>query len=149
MVRGVLPGHLRPKHKAKTRYNGPYEVCGSDSPFTINVRLIGTTGDGVTVHLMRVFRFAGDQMEVTSELVEAAHNDAAQYEVEEITRVRVHEGQVQCHVSWLGFSSDEDSWEPAKSLHQYVPKLVLESLAADTSGNAMIAEEYEALKSEA
>ena len=86
-------------------------------------------------------------MNVTPDLIEAAHNDAAQYEVEEIMRVRVLEGQVQCHVSWLGFSSDEDSWEPARSLHQYVPKLVLESLAADTSGNAMIADEYEALKS--
>ena len=64
-----------------------------------------------------------------------------QYEVEEILRVRVLEGQVQCYVSWLGFSSGEDSWEPARNLHQFVPKLVLESLSTDTSGNAMIAEE--------
>ena len=86
-------------------------------------------------------------MQVTSDLVEAAHNDAAQYEVEDILRVQVREGQVQCYVSWLGFSSDENSWEPARSLYQYVPQLVLQALAADTSDNAMIADEYETLKS--
>ena len=46
MVYGSLPGHLRPRHKAATRWNGPYEVMDALTPFTREVRIIGSHDNG-------------------------------------------------------------------------------------------------------
>ena len=128
MVRGKLPGHLNPRHKVSTRWNGPYEVVGATTPFTRDIRLIGSQDEGTTVHLQRITRFAGADLEKTVELVESAQHDALQYEVEEILDVRVKEGKVQLLISWLGFTEEDDSWEPAVDMFDYVPKMVLAAL---------------------
>ena len=79
-------------------------------------------------HLNRITRFAGADLEKTINLIEAAQHDALQYEVEEILETKVKEGEVQLLVSWLGFTKEDDSWEPAVDMFDYVPKLVLAAL---------------------
>ena len=103
-------------------------MVGASTPFTRDIRLIGSRDDGTTVHLNRMTRFAGADLEKTINLIEAAQHDALQYEVEEILRTKVKEGEVQLLVSWLGFTEEDDSWEPAVDMFDYVPKLVLAAL---------------------
>ena len=101
---------------------------GASSPFTRDIRLIGSQDEGTTVHLQRITRFAGADLEKTVDLIESAQHDALQYEVEEISDVRVKEGKVQLLIRWLGFTEEDDSWEPAVDMFGYVPKLVSAAL---------------------
>ena len=76
-----------------------------------------------------------------------AQHDAAQFEVEDILGTRVNRGTVEVLVSWLGFPDEYDSWEPAESLAEYVPKLVLAELGKRRDDNELIAEMFDSLSS--
>ena len=138
MCHGTLPGHLRPRHKAATRWNGPYEVVAAVTPFTRNIRIIGSEDEGTTVHVNRISRFSGADLEKTVDLVKSAQHDAAQFEVERVLDVRVCEGAVQLLISWLGFNSEDDSWEPAVSMFEFVPGMVLEALRQSGLSEALL-----------
>ena len=128
MCHGTLPGHLRPRHKAATRWNGPYEVMDALTPFTRDVRIIGSEDGGTTVHVNRITRFSGAELEKRVDLIKSAQHDAAQFEVERVLDVRVREGDVQLLIRWLGFNPEDDSWEPAGNLFEFVPRVVLDAL---------------------
>ena len=57
----------------------------------------------------------------------------------------MHKGVVEVQVSWLGFPSSYDSWEPAAAIAEYVPKLVLAELGKHRDDNELIAEMYDSL----
>ena len=59
----------------------------------------------------------------------------SQFEVEDMITTRVHRGVVKINVSWLGLPSAYDSWEPARAMADYVPKLVLSELDKHTHTN--------------
>ena len=59
--------------------------------------------------------------------------------MEEILDIRVKEGKVQLLISWLGFTEEDDSWEPAVDMFDYVPKLVLAALQ-DADSNPVVEE---------
>ena len=128
MCHGTLPGHLRPRHKAATRWDGPYEVMDALTPFTRDVRIIGSEDEGTTVHVNRITRFSGADLEKRVDLIKSAQHDAAQFEVERVLDVRVREGEVQLLIRWLGFNPEDDSWESADSLFEFVPRVVLDAL---------------------
>ena len=111
----------------------------------MDVRLIGSQDEGTTVHVSRVERFAGPELDLRVELQRRAQHDAAQFEVEEMLATRVHKGVVEVQVSWLGFPSSYDSWEPAAAIAEYVPKLVLAELGKHRDDNELIDEMYDSL----
>ena len=59
----------------------------------------------------------------------------------------MNRGVVEIRVSWLGFPEEYDSWEPAESLAEYVPKLVLSELGQRRDDNGLIAEMFDSLSS--
>ena len=65
---------------------------------------------------------------VFTQIIKSAQHDAAQFEVERVLDVRVREGDVQLLIRWLGFNPEDDSWEPAGNLFEFVPRVVWDAL---------------------
>ena len=78
------------------------------------------------VHITRIRRFAGAALNVTEIIRASADRDFPDNEVQELIAHRVNRqtGKLQLRVQWLGFTKDEQTWEDAESLHEYVPGFV-------------------------
>ena len=42
--------------------------------------------------------------------------------------VRLNDGELELLISWLGFNKEDDSWEPADAMFEFVPRVVLDAL---------------------
>ena len=75
------------------------------------------------VHITRIRRFAGKDLNITTQLQNAIDRDAPPNEVQKIIGHKTNkaDGELHLKVQWLGFTKEEQSWEPAWSLHEYVP----------------------------
>ena len=78
------------------------------------------------VHITRIRRFAGSHLNITEQLQAAIDRDFPANEVQEIVghKCNASDGELHLRVQWLGFTRDEQTWEPARALHEDVPEHV-------------------------
>ena len=75
------------------------------------------------VHITRLRRFAGKDLKITQQIQTAIDRDFPDNEVQQIIDHKTNKADGELHllVQWLGFTKAERTWEPARSLHEYVP----------------------------
>jgi hypothetical protein len=118
----------RDKHsidKLSLRWRGPRRITRVMSDHVYEVEDI-ESGYLVQVHSTRLRFYHDASLDVTAELLEQiAHNDLG-YDVQSIKDLRFDSEtkQYQVLVSWLGFESDDDTWEPLLVMHEDVPDKV-------------------------
>ena len=88
------------------------------------------------VHITRMRRFAGKDLHITEQLQNAIDRDCPDNEVQKLVAHKINkaDGELHLKVQWLGFTKAEQSWEPAWSLHLYVPDHV-RAYTHDNCGN--------------
>ena len=108
--------------KEKLTWTGPYRIVETISP---NVYQIGSVDvKRITTHAARLWFYEPDGFIPSKEVIQQFHTDVGVLEVEKILKFRVHRGKAQLLVRWLGFTSEDDSWEPFETIAEDLPKLV-------------------------
>jgi len=55
--------------------------------------------------------------------LEISSDDEVEFEVEEVVDRRLYKGELQYLVKWVGWSSEDNSWEPEDNLENCSEKL--------------------------
>jgi hypothetical protein len=102
---------------------GPYRVVDTINPWVYVVEDI-VTAKRRSIHVQRMRLYADAAFKITADTrAQAAYDD--QNFVEDLVDWREDDnGDLQIRVRWLGFSADEDTWEPVGALHEDQPELV-------------------------
>ena len=128
-------------HKLALRWNGPFQIIDTVSDFVFKLRLIGNKKGKVHVaHVTRMKRFAGPELQATAELVTAAQHTSHTFEVEAFVDWRLHDNEVHLLVHWLGWDICDRTWEPARSLYEDVPNMVINYLKAVKGEHAKLSD---------
>ena len=110
--------------KLQFKWTGPWQVTDTVSNFVYECKPMTTKRmKPRPVHITRIRRFAGKELNITTQLQNAIDRDAPPNEVQKIIAHKTNkaDGELHLKVQWLGFTKEEQSWEPAWSLHEYVP----------------------------
>ena len=119
----VLVLCMVPRNKLRVRWLGPSRVVDTVNS---NVYVVEDllTSKQTTVHAQRLRPFAEADFEVTEDVRNSVAYDS-QFYVDDILDWRENDaGSIELRVRWLGFESNEDTWEPVERLHEDVPTLV-------------------------
>ncbi|XP_053571958.1 maestro heat-like repeat-containing protein family member 1 [Bombina bombina] len=112
--------HLKlktPSRKFSQMYIGPYKITNVINENAVTLALPPEIPVHPTFHVTLIKPYvptrlqSSDQPQPPVVLVEDI------YEISSILNSRLHRGQLQYLVKWKGYSSDEDSWEPAANLN--------------------------------
>ena len=89
-------------------------------------------------HASRLRYYHEQSLEVTEELLEQVNRQGFTYEIEAFKKLRLNKGikKWQVEVSWQGFESIENSFEPVESILRQTPELFVKFLQEQyRSGN--------------
>ena len=114
----------RPMTKLSDKRYGPFKIVKKVGPSAYKLRLPQRwkrVHDVFNEYLLTPFRspsYPSQQARLPDEPpdLEADDPDKAVYDVEAILGARVRRGNLQYLVKWLGYSDEENSWEPAGEL---------------------------------
>jgi hypothetical protein len=111
------------RNKLRNVWMGPYRVVDTINPWVYVVEDI-VTAKRRSIHVQRMRLYADAAFKITADTrAQAAYDD--QNFVEDLVDWREDDnGDLQIRVRWLGFSADEDTWEPVGALHEDQPELV-------------------------
>ena len=118
--------------KIMVKWQGPYEVMGllDGAPNKIRVRLVGTERIA-SVSWRRTRRIASSHLSITQAIQDAALHDLQKFKVREFVDWGfADDGTVVLKVSWQGFDTSEDTWEPLEQLYADVKVMVDKYVAA-------------------
>ena len=128
-------------HKLKSIWGGPFQVIdNAGGPFVYRVHLIGEPQRILTVHINRIKRLAGHELNQTAELVKSALHNDQRFQVQEIVGWRMHDNQIELHIHWKGWDVCDRTWEPATSMYQDVPDIVINYLTQIRNEHVRIGE---------
>ena len=114
---------VRPS-KLQFKWVGPVQVIDTVSDFVYTCKPISKRKlKPRNVHITRLRRFAGKNLQITEQIQAAIDRDFPDNEVQQIIDHKTNKADGELHllVQWLGFTKAERTWEPARSLHEYVP----------------------------
>ena len=123
-------------HKLNVKWMGPYVVTDTVSPHVFVVQLIG--GNQRTkrrVHARRLKRYSDRLLNVTQRLVNQAHFDLEEFEVETIKDIRHRNGEYELKIGWLGYEEYWDTWEPLIQMLADIPRIVHRFLGEHVARN--------------
>ena len=117
--------------KQTFRWHGPFQIVTVYNEYSYKVRMIASTMEIDRVHPMRLKRFSGPDLkraltrEEWSKLADQAQREFNCFQVEKIVDYGItDDDEYVLKVRWEGFTSKDDSWEPAKNLYADVPAVV-------------------------
>ena len=94
--------------------------------------MIGSSMETDRVHAMRLKRFSGPELrkalssEQWAELADQAQREFNCFQVEKIVDHGINDDdEYELKVRWDGYTSKDDTWEPARSLFADVPAVVI------------------------
>jgi hypothetical protein len=102
-------------NKMSLKWRGPKRVLEAISEYDFIVEDL-SSGHSTTVHGSRLRLYHNASLDVTADLLaQVAHNEQG-YDVQSIKDIRLEEvtGEYQLLISWLGFDTEYDSWEPLR-----------------------------------
>jgi hypothetical protein len=111
--------------KLSLKWRGPKRVLKAISDYVFIVEDLGS-GHSTTVHGSRLRFYHDASLDVTTDLLaQVAHNDQG-YDVQSIMDIRLEEvtGEYQLLISWLGFDTEDGSWEPLRTIYEDVRQKV-------------------------
>ena len=120
--------------KLLAHWIGPFQIIDAISPYVFQVRSLVNDSTRL-VHASRLNFYADSQLDVTAELVDHVAKQGLRFDVDLILDHRF----TSCYevlVQWLGFSSNEATWEPLATLAIDVPAKIrayLDTLSAETA----------------
>jgi hypothetical protein len=78
------------------------------------------------VHGDRIRFYSDDKLDVTEEIKRQFAHDNESYHIKQFHGCRLNSEthQLELLVEWLGFTDEENSWEPLKTLFEDCPELV-------------------------
>ena len=119
-----------PRTKMSNNWVGPRRVSRILSDFTVEVEHLLTDTKAI-IHICRIKPYADSLVGTPVQMKEvAANTDRIWYAVERIKDIRELGGHFEVLVSWKGFSSAADSWEPLIIMFEDVPVKVREFFKA-------------------
>ena len=125
------------------KWQGPHEIVEVLAPTTFRVRLIGNPDAEIKpVSWNQVRRFAGKDVDLPVNIKEAAQREAQAFIVKDLLDVRMIEGTAHVLVSWSGFDSSYDSWEPLDQLYRDIGNRVLKYVAKNKKDDPELCSEY-------
>ena len=137
----MVASHKSHNHKLKSTWGGPFQVVDTiNSPFVYRVHLIGDPNNEMNVHINRIKRLAGHDLNRTAQLVKSALHNNQSFQVENIVGWRMNDNEIELQIHWLGWDVCDRTWEPATSLYQDVPNLVINYLNGIRDEHARIRE---------
>lgn len=91
------------------------------------------SGRKVSAHSTRVKFYSNQSLHKVEELQELLEYQAETlYNVEEVLELKLDNGIIWVHVSWLGFAG-ENTWQKLSTLYEDIPVMVHEYLQAHAS----------------
>ena len=123
--------------KLKLQWNGPYFIKSIVGEHLYEVEdLLGKVS---SIHACRIVLYDKHDFPREEVIKEVFLFNSGKFEVDKFVGVRAYGDEYELQVSWIGFESAHDSWEPFKTMFEDVPGLVIEFLekARATSDVAM------------
>eukprot|EP00736_Rhodelphis_marinus_P010118 Rmarinus@m.1923 len=117
VYRVVMPSKLN------VRWQGPYQVTDTVSPWVFRVKHLVSLEE-LTVHASRMRYFDNASLDVTEELRAIAGHIQTEYVPERIVSWREDGGSLFFEVHWKGFEEAEATFEPFEQLKEDVPELL-------------------------
>jgi len=107
------------------KWRGPYRITATEDNYVFEVENI-IDHSKRWVHGDRIQLYAEDKLNVTDEIKKQFAHDNESYQVNDFIDCRLNpeSGHLELLVEWKGFTKDDNSWEPLKSLLEDVPELV-------------------------
>jgi hypothetical protein len=117
------------RNKLRVEWLGPYRVVDTINAWVYVLQDV-VNGKRKSVHVNRMRWYADEALAITEDLKNQVAYDS-QFNVDKVVDWReTDEDALEVRVRWLGFESNEDSWEPASRLHEDVPDIVERYLAS-------------------
>ena len=122
--------------KLSVQWTGPYVVTEVVNDWIFRVRHLSSLSDvnsgkvdSMLVHSQRLRFYADSELELSESIIKAAEADLnGKYDIEKLLDIRPSTTSYDILVKWLGFSEDENSWEPIERLLEDVPVYLKEFL---------------------
>ena len=114
-----------PRNKLKLKWLGPYRVVDTVSAWLYILEDI-VSSKRSTVHVQRMRFYSDAAFDVTEDVKNQAQYDGVlNFTLEKFVDWRETDtGTLEIRVRWLGFESNEDTWEPLVKLHEDVPEVL-------------------------
>ena len=114
-----------PRNKLKLKWLGPYRVVDTVSAWVYILEDI-VSSKRSTVHVQRMRFYSDAAFDVTEDVKNQAQYDGVlNFTLEKFVDWRETDtGTLEIRVRWLGFESNEDTWEPLVKLHEDVPEVL-------------------------
>jgi len=120
----VVARFLGPHTKMSTQWVGPRRITQILSDFTVEVEHL-LQGSKKIFHVCRIRPYADSLVGTPVQMKDVAeHTDQILYSVENIKDIRETSNVFKVLVSWKGYTSAADSWEPLKIMYEDVPRKV-------------------------
>ena len=140
---------LKKKHKLDVRWRGPYRITKVTGPSVFQLQHLIRVDDKFVAHATRL-KYYSDELDVDEVLLDSVRSqDNANFIPEKILDARFcHDTLLyEVHVSWLGFSLVDATWEPFTSIVLHHSKRI-RAFVTSLSGSAPLRAELEALLEE-
>jgi hypothetical protein len=125
----VAKREFRGGEKLSLRWRGPYRIVATRSDYVFDVEDLATKVV-TSVHSTRLRFFHDASLDITADLhAHLAHQNQC-YEVKALRQLR-YDSEAKAFsvlVSWSGFEEADDTWEPLLTLHQDIPREILDFL---------------------
>ena len=142
----LLGRRTRKKSKLEVNWTGPFEVVGTVDSLIYKIKKLGKP-DVLRVHASRMAHLATEQLNVTAELKEHAHD--FEFEVEKFVDFGEEDDEeFFLRTRWLGFEAMDDTWERLQKMIEDVPRVVVKYLETIREQHAKIPELIKDIKEE-
>jgi hypothetical protein len=123
----VLVASVSPHSKLTGTWQGPCRVLDEISPWVYTVQHL-VTQKKETVHICRLRYYCDSGLQVTTSLLNQISYNQARWEIETLLDLKEKDQEICVQVKWLGFPSDENTWEPIEQIALDVPRMCEEFL---------------------
>jgi hypothetical protein len=135
----VLILNMMPTNKLRTKWMGPFQITNTLNDHVYICKDL-IRGQQTAVHAQRMKIYSDKSLDVTEDIKNSAAYDALSY-VDQLVDWRENDqGKLEVRVRWLGFQSDQDTWEPAATLIEDIPLILLRYLKSIPDQHPIIQE---------
>ena len=114
----------RPNSEVDATAEGPFQIVKVLSDFLFVIRGLRSS-ETKTVHgvRLRFFRNSAFNVDETSK-AQLAYQENEYFVVEAIQDIRLHDGEPEVLVKWIGFEDEDPGWESLSKMCEDIPSLV-------------------------
>ena len=131
----------RPRKEGKLYFTwmGPFQVVATKSDYVYIIKDL-VNERHLDAHVTRMSFYSNSQLNVTGELLDLISRQGLEYDIQELVDLKWNPDRKSFVVrtSWLGFSENEDTWEPFQSLLAQIPFMLLKFIDNFGQGNLTV-----------